>query len=286
VHNKDIEKWRDERRKGVGGSDVAGILGISEYSTPLTVWADKLGLTPHKDDTPNMRIGRDLEDYVAQRFVEATGLHVRRDSRTITNPAYPYSIAHIDRRISKTKSGGMLAGLECKTCTPYRREEFTEHEYPTEYHAQCLHYLAVTGWDTWYLAVLVLDGTFHVYEIHREDYQAEMDTVQAAVATFWEDFVLTGTKPPMDGKEATTKALSAIYDSPVEGCVDLSHLEEHFIEAAALKEQIDELQCERERHMQEIKAAMGENTRAECAAWVVNWKPRKDGVRVFSIKLQ
>ena len=99
------EEWLVRRRQGVGGSDVVGILGLSKYSTPYTVWADKMGQLPEIEDTSNMRLGRDLEPYVAQRFTDQTGLKVRRDSRTITNQKYPYSFAHIDRRIVGQNAG-------------------------------------------------------------------------------------------------------------------------------------------------------------------------------------
>jgi putative phage-type endonuclease len=280
-----VEEWREERRKGVGGSDVAGILGISKYSTPYTVWADKLGFTPHKEDTPAMRMGRDLEPYVARRFTEETGLVVRCHNEAIRNPAFPYSFAHIDRRIDRTKSGGLIAGLECKTCTPYLSSNFSDSEYPKEYHAQVLHYLGVTGWDTWYIAVLILDGTLRVYEVQRKDFQSEIDEIQKAVTNFWEGFVLTGIKPPIDGKEPTTDAIKAMYSGAVDNCVNLEHLEPHFVEQAILDGQIKELQEERDRHLNELKSAIGTSTHAECGAWEISYKPDKNGKRIFRVKL-
>lgn len=35
----DREKWLEERRKGIGGSDAAALVGMNSYSTPYTVWA-------------------------------------------------------------------------------------------------------------------------------------------------------------------------------------------------------------------------------------------------------
>ena len=35
--------WLAQRRKSIGGSDAAGIVGLSPYATPYTVWADKTG---------------------------------------------------------------------------------------------------------------------------------------------------------------------------------------------------------------------------------------------------
>ena len=57
-----------------------------------------------------MRQGRDLEEYVAQRFMEETGLKVRRSNKMYRSVEYPWMIADVDRMVA---GGG--AGLECKT---------------------------------------------------------------------------------------------------------------------------------------------------------------------------
>lgn len=44
----DREKWLEERRKGIGGSDAAALVGMNSYSTPYMVWADKTGRLPEK----------------------------------------------------------------------------------------------------------------------------------------------------------------------------------------------------------------------------------------------
>ncbi|MCL2103157.1 MAG: YqaJ viral recombinase family protein [Syntrophorhabdaceae bacterium] len=277
----DRAQWLARRRQGIGGSDIAGILGLSEYSTPYSVWANKMGLMPEKVDTPNMRLGRDLENYVAQRFAEQTGLKVRRDGRTITNPDYPYSFAHIDRRIV-----GRSMGLECKTVSPYRSSEFSETEYPVEYYTQSLHYLGVTGWDVWYVAALILDGTFLVYEIKREDVQDEIDEVQRRVAAFWEDHVLANQPPPVDGKKPTKDALNAVFSNTVDACINLDHLERQAIEIHALNDQINALEFQQELYRQEIKAAMGNHEMAEIGPWKASWRPSKKGTRVFKINIR
>ena len=72
------EEWLEERRKSIGGSDAAAVIGMSRFASPYTVWMDKTGRLPEKEDTEAMRIGRDLEEYVAKRFEEASGKKVRR----------------------------------------------------------------------------------------------------------------------------------------------------------------------------------------------------------------
>jgi len=273
------DMWLSERRNGIGGSDAAALLGLNPYSSPYIVWADKLGILPEREDTEAMRQGRDFEAVAANRFREETGLNVRRCRQILRNHKYPYSHANIDRRIV-----GARAGLEIKTCSPYRIKEFDDNIYPAEYYVQCLHYLAVTGWEEWYLAVLILGTDFKIFKLEREKELKNIEEAQRVVTEFWEAYVLTKTPPPPDGSDATSRAIASVHKTAVDGSVDLSSMEDEFVQIAALNEQLRAIERDREQHRQTIKIAMGEATRAECSAWVANWKPRKDGTRVFSIK--
>lgn len=49
------EEWLEERRKSIGGSDVAAVIGMSRFASPYTVWLDKTGRIPDKGDTEAMR---------------------------------------------------------------------------------------------------------------------------------------------------------------------------------------------------------------------------------------
>ena len=80
------EEWLERRRKTIGGSDAAGIVGLSKWASPFSVWADKTGRTVEKADTEAMRQGRDLEDYVARRWMEKTGKRVYRLAAMLYNP--------------------------------------------------------------------------------------------------------------------------------------------------------------------------------------------------------
>ena len=158
------EKWLQERKKGIGGSDAAALLGLNPYVSPYALWAEKTNRLPEKDDNEAMRQGRDLEQYVADRFMEATGKKVRRKKTMLRNLAYPFAHANIDRWVV-----GENAGLECKTTSIINLKKFKNGEYPAAYYCQCMHYMAVTGADRWYLAVLILNQGFHHFVIERDE---------------------------------------------------------------------------------------------------------------------
>lgn len=223
------EDWLERRRHTIGGSDAAGIVGLSRYATPYTVFLDKTGRLPDKADNEAMRQGRDLEDYVAKRWEEATGKKVRRLQAMLYNPAYPFAHADVDRMVV-----GEDAGLECKTTSTLDVRQFNGVEFPEKYYAQCVHYMAVTGAKRWYLAVLVFGRGFFVFTLERN--QAEIDALMGAEAAFWEK-VENDTPPSPDGSDAVTEAISVTYAESRDGEMELFGREAMLNEYADLKAQ-------------------------------------------------
>lgn len=262
------EEWLELRRHSIGGSDAAAIIGLSKWASPYTVWADKTGRLPDKPDTEAMRQGRDLEEYVAQRFSEATEKRVKRCNAILYNPAYPHSHADVDRMIV-----GENAGLECKTTSTLDVKQFRGVEFPEKYYAQCVHYMAITGADRWYLAVLVLGKEFHVYTLERDE--AEIRALMDAETAFWEQYVETDTPPAADGAESTTDAIRTIYaDSSHSICI-LFGRETLLEEYMALKSQSKALDARIAEIQNTIMEDMQDAERGECGAYTVIWKAQE-----------
>ena len=113
------EQWLKLRKTGIGGSDAGSICGVNPYSSPMKVYYDKISDTVgEQQDNEAIRQGRDLEQYVAQRFMEETSLKVRRSNFMYRNLQYPFMIADIDRLVI-----GEDAGLECKTASAYNADK-------------------------------------------------------------------------------------------------------------------------------------------------------------------
>ena len=200
------EDWLRLRRSGIGGSDAAAVLGMHPYRGPFAVYADKLGAERAEEDTEAMRQGRDLEEYVARRFSEQTGLRLRREYGMLRSAVHPCMIADVDRRVV-----GERAGLECKTSKDIHLTRYRNGDFPLEYYTQCLHYLAVTGWKRWYLAVLVYGTDLLTFTIEAEDVRDDLEALIQAEETFWRDHVEKRDPPPPDGLESTGAALLGLY---------------------------------------------------------------------------
>ena len=260
-------EWLAERRKGIGGSDAAAVVVMSPWATPYTVYMDKLGLLPEQEENEAMRQGRDLEEYVAQRFTEATGKKVQRCNYMIRNPDYPFALADIDRRIV-----GENAILECKTTSTLDLKQFRGVEFPEKYYPQCVHYLAVTGAEKCYLAVLVFGKGFYTFELLRDE--AEIAALMTAEAVFWQ-MVENQTPPDMTGLKADGEAVEAIWADSTGETVELYGMEELFRQVAAADEALKLAQKTKDRAINQIKARMQSAQNGSCTGWRCSWKTQE-----------
>jgi len=260
------DDWLWHRRKSIGGSDAAAIVGLNPWSSPYAVWADKCGLIPPKEDNEAMRLGRDLEEYVAKRFCEETGKRVRRENNIIINPDYPFAHANVDRLIV-----GNNEGLEIKTTTSLNLKRFKNGEYPANFYVQCCHYLAVTGAERWYLAVLILGKELKIFCIERDE--AEIRALMDEERKFW-SLVESGTPPMADGEKSTSEAISTIYSEGDDGGeLELFAYENDLRQYVALGEQIKELKKLQDGCANKVKAYLGNAARGESDSYRVSWAP-------------
>lgn len=198
------DEWLDWRRKGIGGSDAAAICGLSPWESPIGIWLQKLGKAPPKEENESMRQGRDLEEYVAQRFTEASGKKVRRLNSILAHPDRLWMLANIDREVV-----GEDAGFEAKTTSGYNESAWTDGKIPIQYQLQCHHYMAVTGAKRWYIGCLILTRGFVWNVIERDE--SVIENLISMESEFWHRYVLTGEMPPPDGTEESEEVIAELF---------------------------------------------------------------------------
>lgn len=261
------EQWLEERRKGIGGSDAAAILGVSPYKSAYSIWADKMGYGQDEDNEA-MRQGRDLEQYVVRRYAEKSGHNVVRMNAILVSREFPWMRANIDRRIIGQGEG--FLGLECKTSKDVFLNKFKNGEYPIEYYAQCMHYMAVTGAERWYLAVVVYGTEVFTFEIKRDE--EDIKRLIEAEEAFWKGYVATGVQPPTDGSKSTSEALKQVYPvgiaSGLKTAADESRLEQLW----RIKTDIKKLEGREKELENAIKAEMGEAELLTGIEYSASWK--------------
>ena len=94
------EDWLSYRKLGIGGSDVAAIMGISPFATIRDLYNDKLGIEPLIEEEESnwvaKEVGHRLEDLVAEIFAKKTGLTVFPVRKMFRHPLYPFMLADVD----------------------------------------------------------------------------------------------------------------------------------------------------------------------------------------------
>jgi putative phage-type endonuclease len=257
------EEWLENRMKGIGGSDAGAILGLNPYKSPFYLWCEKTGRITNDIDNEAMRQGRDLEDYVARRWMEATGKRVHKSGFSYRSKEHPYMLANVDRLVV-----GENAGLECKTANALTRTRYDKGDIPGTYYAQCMHYMAVTGLDKWYLAVLVLGKEFYMFEINRDE--EEIQAMIDAEEDFW-TCVETDKEPPVDGTDSTCEALNQVFDaSESAGSVLISDDLTSMI--LDIKSKQKELQTMQKEYENQVKDLMGDAVYAYSNHANITWK--------------
>ena len=274
------EEWLEERKKSLGGSDIGAILGMNEYSSPYKVWAEKTGKLPAFEGNEWTRLGHDLEGYVAERFTEKSGLKVVCDKATWRNSKYPHLHANIDRRVV-----GMKAGVECKLTSELNAKRYKDGEFPDRFYAQCCEYLCVTGYERWYLAVLIYGKGLKIYQLTRIPWDTtpewcessvyvddtELETLAKVSADFWNNYVLTNTPPMADGTKSTSDTITAIYPESNGTEVSLMAYENDLKQYATFCSLIKDVEKQRDEVANRIKVFMGEASRGVGSKYKVSW---------------
>lgn len=263
------EEWLAWRRTGIGGSDAAAVIGLNPFRSRIEVYADKMGMMPEKEDTESMRLGRDLEDYVAHRFCEATGKKVRRNNFMWCHDEHRCMIADVDREII-----GENAGLECKTTQAWGGKVIMKGEIPLTYYVQCMHYMATMGYDRVYLAVLIFGKGFFHFTIERDE--DEIAALVAAEAAFWCDHVEAGISPDPDGSQSAEQAVDAIWGNRAQEdellMFDFSDDMRELCDLAAAEK---EIKRRKDAIKQRLQAALGEHMVGSSDRYVITWRPQE-----------
>ena len=260
------------RKKGIGGSDVAAICGLSKYKTPYQVFLEKRGELPSEDsdDSEIMRFGRRLEKPVADEFAYRTGRKVWRATKTLRHPQYKFLLGNIDRFQERDGEQGVL---EVK-CTDWRmRAGWLNGGVPDAAYLQLSHYLMITGAHFGSIAVLFGGNELHYFDIARDE-QAIQQLLSLEL-DFWRR-VQEGDAPDYSFGEAGANLAKRLYTKAAPGKAILFEGPEHEVKIKRLL-QLRQSVKSREAEMQDLetflKMQMGE---AETATFVgvakLNWK--------------
>ena len=260
------EEWLALRKEfGIGGSDASAVIGFNPYKSAYTLWAEKTGRIPEFEGNLITEVGSYLEEFVAKLFERETGKKVRRKNRMIINTDYPWAFGDVDRVVV-----GEKAFLEIKTTNSFPiMKQVRKGEFPEQYYSQVVHYLAVSGLEKAYLAVLIGCRDFKIFELERDE--DEIQALMMAEEEFWLGYVKTDTPPPADGSASTSDTLTTLYPDSNGDSVNLMAYESDLKQYMTYTALIKDIEKQRDEVANRIKAFLGESGRGESNNYKVSW---------------
>lgn len=284
------EQWLEERKKTIGGSEIGAILGLNPWQSAYSLWAERTGRIPAFDGNLQSRLGSFLEEFVASLFEEVSGKQVHRTNFIYRNSDYEGLHASPDRLLKHEP-----AGLEIKTTSAYNVGKFKGTDFPGQYYAQAVQYMAVTERRQWYIAVLIGNTDFRIYHLTRDKMEkpdfcvtsllvedGEIEALYKAAREFLE-CLEKDVPPAMDGSDSTYEALREVYPNGGEAPKQLygrDGMVERWLE---LKQQIATLKEEQDTITNTLCADMGDSEQATTGSHKVSWK-FKAGAKRFDHK--
>lgn len=278
-------EWLKNRQTGIGGSDVAAILGLNRYKSPLDVYNSKVEETVDDGESQAAYWGTQLEDIVAKEFQKRTGMKVQKVNQQLSKHGWMH--ANIDRAVvnpaisgnvrvqpddKQQETGRMLttdAILECKTALSFIADQWgasqeaeivsgkivTGHKIPIYYETQVQWYMGVTGSSRCYVAVLLGGQDFRIYCVERDD--DVIEALQERCSEFWFKHVLPHTPPAPATKEEVEKLFAKDDGDMVEASNEIAA---DIGELRNLDEQIKNLQSEQKVIKDRVCAALGKKS--------------------------
>ncbi|PWG60476.1 endonuclease [Bifidobacterium catulorum] len=278
------DAWLKARAEGVGGSDMATILGLNRYATPYDLWLEKTGRRAHEDISDKWSVvrGNALEAELRRRFRRLHPEWQVTDGTDIgiISRSHPVLHASLDGFIwdSETESWGVL---EIKTANAGRgRTDWHDTDgnlrAPGYYMAQVTHYMAATGftWGVFYADI----GEAEPVEVRFDRDEQDIETVIHAAEEFW-GFVTRDEMPMLTGGD-----VAKAYPEPSQGVAsadDDPQLRELFARYAKAQERLSDAKDETATLRDALIVAIGDRQGIRCAGFEATYKPyhRKAYVR-------
>lgn len=264
--NLSEQEWLDERKKVLGASEVAAVLGLSKWATPFDVYASKV-LGVQRSGSQATDLGHALQPVIGAKAAKQLGVQLTETEVFRTHPLESWAGATVDY-LAETSDGELMI-IECKATRDYRWQAIPEY-YQTQLAWQCF----VHGVPRSRIAVLHASTQFEVYEFDFERDAGWFPDVLAACRQWWHEHVVAEVKPEnLAADSDLLKQIQAIPGKTVELAAtwveDLATLQ-------ALKEEIKSLTDRADAISDLLRAAMSD---AEVATYegkvLATWKATK-----------
>ncbi|MFJ3545392.1 YqaJ viral recombinase family protein [Streptomyces rubiginosohelvolus] len=218
--NATEEQWHEARRGGIGGSDVAAILGLGggRYTSPLHVYEAKHGRSTFSGNEA-AEIGSEIEPFLAHMFTKRSGIRTAEAPGTLVHVDRPWMRVNVDR-MTFERPGPASGVLELKSRSEYQAAEWEDGAVPDAPAIQAHWGTAVGGWDHGFVAALVGGNKFRWVRLERDEEMIEW--LVDYCGRWFQRHVVEGFPPDPDGYEATTDLLAKLWSVKAETIAEVN----------------------------------------------------------------
>jgi len=262
------DEWLAKRRLGIGGSDIAGICGLSIYKSPLSIFLEKTNQMPaDKEENIAAELGLELEPFLSKKFVErikkdeGLDIDLKKMPYILQHDTVDYFIVNLDRFFKHPQKG--WCPVELKTTTEFKREQWEGSKVPDEYYAQVQWQLFNSNWQYCYLVFLIGNRTLDIKIIERNE--KVIKNLAKKGKYFWEEFIEKNIPPAPIGIASDSEALKLLYpEEKLEKGIELKDNEvNEILEMIDIIDEQKEIEKtakkEKTKAQQIIKAKIGDN---------------------------
>ena len=193
------EQWLLERKVYLGGSEIAPIMGLSPWCTPLDVYRDKMNPDViYEEESEDLKRGVRVEKYILQEYSEVNNCALETNLPPFIDHKYPFMRGNIDAKVV-----GENVIVEAKsTKSPIAKWEEGIPEY---YRTQVAYYAMLTNAERVDVPVLFSNWQYACFTYWR-DYEYEA-RIKKAVIDFWNNYIVAGIPP----EPSTPAELQEVY---------------------------------------------------------------------------
>lgn len=290
VRQEDDESaWLKARTRGIGGSDVGAICGVSPFTSARQVYLNKTGqypdsMQPTEAAKERMHFGHMLEPIVADEYSKRSGNKVVAVNATLVHKDYPWALANVDRLIVDD-DGRPVGILECKTTSEYMNNEWESGEILMSYVYQLNWYLWILGLERGAFACLVGGNKFYYYDVFRND-ELLNNTIIPAAKDFWFNNVLALKEPEVQSTD--TDFANSLYSNVVKNSEimlpddETNEIARTVFECKAKIKELEKIMTEAQNR---LKDRLQDNEIGYTKDYTVKWSPRSQ-MRVDTDKLK
>lgn len=269
--NAALKPQQHDRRKYIGGSDIAAILGVSPWRTIVDLWADKVEPPTGETRKRVFMRGERWESVVAEMLTlslkeDGHDVEIIGRNRRFIDSMHPMFAAEIDYEV-RLDGEPDVTNVEIKTVHPFKAYEWGEtgtDDVPLWYTAQAMWGLGVAPDARKRCIVAPLFGAdeLRTFVVDRDD--ETIAALRSRALSFWNDHIIAHVPP----EPATVEDLDRLFPQHrTPSLIADNDLEDAVLRLRAIKAEIKARESEGEQLEFQVKRAMN-----DCAELLIGGK--------------